>query len=99
MMLDCGFFTYRLQSHSLIMMNPTPNPPGSNPSQGIKRKHPGTTELAKKYTAPRTGQHNALIGFEPLKSGITPLEPAKPYLTTWRDFMTFMFWRGTSGVG
>lgn len=53
----------------------------------IKRRHPGTTALAKKYSAPRTGDHETLIGFEPLKSGITPLDPG-PF-RTWKQFVDF----------
>lgn len=72
------------------MANFTSNPLTSKlfqPSKPIKRKHPGTTELAKKYSAPRTGNHNTLIGFEPLKSGISPLEPG-PF-ATWKEFVDF----------
>lgn len=79
-----GLNHYHLQFPSLAMVDSNPNPLGSN---RIKRKYPGTTDLAKKYSAPRTGQHNTLIGFEPLKSGISSLELG-PFLI-WKEFVDF----------
>lgn len=52
----------------------------------MKRKHPGYTEFAGKYTARRKpGVDDALIGFEPEKSGMTSLEPG-PFATLQETF-------------
>lgn len=59
--------------------------------QSLPQERP-LTKLAKNYTHPIGLQHAALLGIEPLKSGLTPLDPFQ--LKTIDDYLVFWSLRG-----